>query len=103
MATCNYADLIMFKLSCTATECGSSFEKSIRRLADWDTIPCPACGTIVDLKPYKGAIDDRIEIATELDKAPGQQQKKFTNSLASRSLEGLCPLLAKSRHSGASS
>ena len=90
----------MFKLSCTATECGSSFEKSIRRLEGWDTIPCPACGTIVDLKPYKGAIDDRIEIAAELDKAPGQQQKKFTNSRRFKVIRGLMSALGQKRTLG---
>ncbi len=70
MATYKYADLILFKLSCTAAECGNTFEKTVGRLADRDTIPCPACGTFIDLKPYKGAIDDRVEVAAELDKAP---------------------------------
>ena len=95
MATCNYADLIMFKLSCTATECGSAFEKSIRRLADRDTIPCPACGTIVDLKPYKGAINDRVEVAAELDKGPRQQQKQFTNSRRFKVIRGLMSALGQ--------
>ena len=68
MPTYKYADLILLKLSCEAPDCGNALEKTIRRLADRDSIPCPACGTIVDLKPYKGAIDDRIEFAAELDK-----------------------------------
>ena len=72
LPTYKYADLILLKLSCEVPDCGNVFEKSIRRLADRDSIPCPACGTIVDLKPYKMAIDDRVEFAAELDKAPRQ-------------------------------
>ena len=72
MPTYKFAELILLNLSCDAPECGEPFEKTLRALANRDSIPCPTCKADVDLKPYKGAIDDRVEFAAELDKAPRQ-------------------------------
>ena len=47
---------------------GAPIEKVIREFKGRDNISCPSCGTVVDLKRYKGAIEDAIEFTAELDK-----------------------------------
>ena len=68
MATHKFADLLFLKFPCSAPKCGKPIEKVIREFKGRDNISCPSCGTVVDLKRYKGAIEDAIEFTAELDK-----------------------------------
>ena len=65
-----YAELILFKLYCSGTKEPHQFQKVIGELHGRSSIVCPRCGHMVDIKEHEGAIEDLIELATELDKLP---------------------------------
>ena len=64
----SYLDL-PFPIRCQAPECGAEFSIAVRWLISRDTINCPICNGIIDLKKLKPHIDDLARVAAELDKA----------------------------------
>ncbi len=64
----SYLDLFLFPLRCPVPQCATDFRIAIRGLVSRDAVHCPQCGSVVDLKKLKPAINDLARIATELDK-----------------------------------
>lgn len=69
-----YSELILFKLTCPSAKCGNSFAEVIGQLSGRDSIPCPQCGTSIDLKSHKAVLQDLMRVAAELDKLDGSRK-----------------------------
>jgi hypothetical protein len=67
----SYLDL-PFPIRCQAPECGAEFSIAVRWLISRDTLNCPICNSVIDLKKLKPHIDDIARVAAELDKASDQ-------------------------------
>ncbi len=63
-------DQILYPLKCVSPQCGHHFETLLRDLVQPDSIPCPKCGVLKDLKANKttGDLGTWFNTAAELDK-----------------------------------
>ena len=64
----SYLDLLLFPLRCSSQNCGADFNIAIRWLVSRESINCPHCGSIIDIKQLERHIDNLARVASELDK-----------------------------------
>jgi hypothetical protein len=59
----------LYDLDCANPKCRKRFQKILRSLVNVNEVPCPHCGTVIDIRESKstGAIGHAFDTANQID------------------------------------